>query len=116
MLNYLQIGTSPAVQQAAQLGVGMWLVAYLWTYFLTIEQALTIILEHAFHLWYQHPSKGCVVAAIAQYTTSPNCHAVIQTVHNTFKDVDNIELSKGALGKELVQIAQDNRLCMSNSI
>ena len=124
MFNHLQIGTPPATQQIAQLGVGMWLVAYLCICFLTIAQALTIILEHAFHMWYQHPSDRCLAAAIAQYTTSPNCHAVMQAVNTTFslngveyfKDVDSIQLSREALGERLVQIAQDNRLCMSNSI
>jgi hypothetical protein len=75
-------------------------------------------------MWYQHPSDRCLAAAIAQYTTSPNCHAVMQAVNTTFslngvenfKDVDSIELSREALGERLVQIAQDNRLCMSNSI
>jgi len=87
------IGTPPAIQQAAQFGV-----------------ALIIILEHAFHLWYQHPSDGCVAAAIVQYSTSPNCHAVMQAIDTTFKDVDSIQLSKETLGERLVQIAQDNRL------
>ena len=112
------------MQQAAQFGVGMWLVAYLWSYFLTIKQALTIILEHAFHLWDKHLSDGCMAAAIVQYTTSSNCHAVMQAIDTTFspngvdifKDVDSIQLSKEAFGERLVQIAQDNRLCMSNSI
>ena len=112
------------MQQAARLGVGMLLVAYLWSYFLTIKQALIIILEHAFHLWDQHPSNGCVAAAIVQYTTSPNCHAVMQAIDTIFspngvdffKDVDSIQLSRKAFGDRLVQIAQDNRLCMSNSI
>jgi hypothetical protein len=124
LLNYLQIGTPPTIQQTAQLGVGMWLVAYLCIHCLTIAQALTIILECAFHLWYQQPSNGCVTAAIAQYITSPNCHAVIQAVDTTFssngidvlKDVDSIELFRDALQERLIQIAQDNRLCMSNSI
>jgi len=95
------IGTPPPVQQAARLGV-----------------ALTIILEHAFYLWDQHPSDGCVAAAIVQYTTSPNCHAVMQAIDTIFspngvdffKDVDSIQLSRKAFGDRLVQIAQDNQL------
>jgi len=89
------------MQQAARLGV-----------------ALIIILEHAFHLWDQHPSNGCVAAAIVQYTTSPNCHAVMQAIDTTFstsgvdifKDVDSIHLSRETFGERLVQIALDNRL------
>jgi len=121
LLNYLQIGAPPPALQVAQLGLGRSLIPFACTYFLTTEPALTIILEYSFSVWFQNPSDGCLAAAISQYKTSPNCKAVMQAVdtifsYDGFDHLRDVAVNRDVFRKKLVQIALNNRLCMSSSI
>jgi hypothetical protein len=121
LLNYLQIGTPSPALQVAQLGLGKSLIPFASTYLLTAEPALTIILEYSFSLWYQNPTDGCLAAAISQYKTSPHCKAVMQAVETIFShdgggNLRDVEDNSDVLEEKLVQIALNNRLCMSGFI
>ena len=86
---------------------------------------LAIIAEHSFYLWDQAPSNDdtFLISAIKIYESSTKHKIVMDAVDKVFKEDErhlfdeaehSQDLQESDFAKHLMQIAFDNRLCMSN--
>ena len=86
---------------------------------------LAIIAEHSFYLWDQAPSNNdaFLITAIKIYESSTKHKTVMDAVDKVFKEDEghlfdeakhSQDPQESTFANRLVQIAFDNRLCMSN--